>query len=31
MVAKLFLSHATEDKVPFVRDLAAALAESFQV
>ena len=29
--AKLFLSHATEDKVPFVRDLAAALFPSFRV
>jgi hypothetical protein len=29
--AKLFLSHATEDKVPFVRDLAAALIPSFRV
>jgi len=28
---KLFLSHATEDKVPFVRDLAAALSLSFRV
>ena len=28
---KLFLSHATEDKIPFVRDLADALGRSFGV
>jgi hypothetical protein len=28
---KLFLCHATEDKVPFVRDLAQALSGSFNV
>ncbi len=31
MLPKIFLSHATEDKVPFVRDLAVALSESFNV
>ena len=29
--AKLFLSHATEDKVPFVRELAEALSRCFSV
>jgi hypothetical protein len=28
---KLFLSHATEDKVPFVRELAETLSRSFRV
>ncbi len=30
-LTKLFLSHATEDKVPFVRELAEALSRSFRV